>query len=82
MPIYEFRCEDGHVTERLRTYDTRTEPSICRHCAKHAERIEISRTHVEPDGIYSYAPNIGTASRFERQQHAIKNNIKIIPRED
>lgn len=40
----------------------------------------FSRSHCAPDGVYSYAPNLGDADRFERQRHAIKNGIKAMPR--
>ena len=33
-----------------------------------------------PDGIYSYAPNVGDPERFERQREAIKSGTKVIPR--
>ncbi len=29
MPLYDYRCEDGHVTEVMRSYDDRNNPHIC-----------------------------------------------------
>lgn len=42
--------------------------------------LVISRPHVSPDGVYSYAPNLGDPERFERQRAAIKEGQKVIPR--
>lgn len=78
-PIWEFECTDGHKSDRLRSIASRDEPIDC-HCGKPATRVEISAVHVPPDGIYSYAPNIGDPERFERQRAAIKSGQKVIPR--
>jgi putative FmdB family regulatory protein len=37
MPIYDFRCADGHVTERVRTIDTAA--IACPECGENAERL-------------------------------------------
>lgn len=80
MPLYEYRCPEGHVTELVRKMDDRNQPAECRVCNGPAERI-VSINYVSPDGIYSYAPNIGDPERFERQREAIKNGQKVIPRQ-
>jgi len=41
----------------------------------------IAAAHVEPDGVHSYAPNIGDPNRFERQQEAIRTGRTVIDRE-
>lgn len=48
MPIYEFECKEGHVSERyLKATDT-TRFVQCDTCDKGAQRI-ISRPNVRPD---------------------------------
>lgn len=79
MPIYQYQCEQGHVTERIRRIDHRNEPVACESCQQPSALI-IARSHVGPDGIYSYAPNIGDPERFERQREAIRSGQKVIPR--
>ena len=65
MPLYEYRCGSGHVREELRAYEDRDADLVCQ-CGKRAARVP-SAHHSQPDGIYSYAPNIGTAADFERK---------------
>lgn len=67
MPIYEYRCGEGHLTERIRKYAERDEPLACERCSTPTQRI-FSAHHAEPDGIYSYEPNIGSAADFERKR--------------
>lgn len=64
MPLYEYRCEAGHVTEQLRRYGARNRAAVCEECGQEARRIP-SAHHQAVDGIYSYAPNVGTLSRHE-----------------
>jgi len=80
MPIWDYHCPDGHTVEQVRSVATRDEERPC-HCGKPLARVEISRSHVAPDGVYSYAPNIGDPERFERQRQAIKDGVKTIPRQ-
>jgi len=78
--IIEYECPEGHVVERLRKYDQRDEPVTCR-CGLASKRIEISQPHCVPDGMYSYAPNIGSERQFERRQQALRDGVKIIKKE-
>lgn len=80
MPIYEYRCACGHVTEELRRIGERGTSAACEHCGSTASLV-ISRTHSPPDGVYSYAPNLGTEESFERKRNAIKEGIKVYPKE-
>ncbi len=79
MPIYELACDQGHVTETIRRYEHRDDARTCAECQRPMHRI-VSRSHCPPDGVYSYAPNIGDPERFERQRAAIREGKKIIPR--
>ena len=80
MPIYEYACPNGCVAEHLRPYekrDGRVPP-----CMAHGKRMKRipSAHHAEVDGIYSYAPNIGSAARYERQQQAMRDGTQVIKR--
>lgn len=79
MPLYDFTCENGHAHEVIRSYDRRDEPWPCLTCAAPMRRV-WSAPHVPPDGVYSYAPNVGDPERFERQRQAIKDGVKVIER--
>jgi hypothetical protein len=80
MPLYEYSCEHGHQHEVIRSYDRRDDAWGCLDCGAPMQRLEVSRSHVPPDGVYSYAPNVGDPERFERQREAIKNGVKVIER--
>ncbi len=38
MPLYEYRCEDGHATEAYRRVEERNTPLTCGVCDKGATR--------------------------------------------
>lgn len=79
MPLYDYRCGEGHIHEDLRAYDFRDKRTRCPRCKRIAKRIP-SAHHAETDGIYSYAPNVGSPERYERQRQAIRDGTKVIPR--
>ena len=70
-PIFEYRCGNGHLHEDIRAFAYRDKRTRCPRCKRLCKRIP-SLPHVEPDGVHSYAPNIGSPDRFERQQQAIR----------
>lgn len=70
MPLYDYRCPEGHVTTELRGFDQRDTPVVCK-CGQPTERL-FPRTHRLPDGMYSYAPNLGDPEKFERRHEAAK----------
>lgn len=80
MPMFEYECPQGHVDEHIRKYADRDIPVFCLPCGETMTRIEISHGHVPPSGVYSYAPNIGSANQFERRQQALKDGVKVIPK--
>jgi hypothetical protein len=79
MPLYDFECPNGHRHEVIRSYDRRDESWPCLTCEGPMARI-WSAAHVPPDGVYSYAENLGDPERFERQREAIKSGVKVIER--
>ena len=70
MPLYEYRCSAGHVHERLRKISERDNPASCLVCMEQALPI-ISLPHIEPDGVHSYAPNVGNREDFDRKMAKI-----------
>lgn len=49
-------------------------PALCPQCAQ-AMTLAVSAPHVPVDGIYSYAPNIGSADAHERKNAKIRGEI-------
>lgn len=39
MPIYDYKCEDGHYSEDYQTMANCDEPTVCSECGKTAKRI-------------------------------------------
>ena len=72
MPLYEYRCPNGHTVERIRSYVERDDPSPCPSCDTYGERL-FPRTHRLPDGMYSYAPNLGDPDAHERKNQTIRD---------
>lgn len=77
MPIYEYRCGSGHIHEDIRAYQHRNRRTHCPRC-KRLARLIPSAHHAEVDGIYSYAPNVGSATAFDRKNQAIAEGKKVI----
>ena len=71
MPLYDFRCPSGHVTEHLLREIADVMP--CLVCGKAADRMP-PLPHVPPDGEYSYEPNLGDPKDFERKYELAKEN--------
>ena len=80
MPIYEYRCSNEHLSSKICSHAASYEPHVCPRCGEIAER-QFPMSHVEPDGIYSYAPNIGTEQDYERRRTAIREGQRVIKRE-
>ena len=50
MPIYSYKCEEGHETDLLREFSTRKDPAECRCCQKEAKYFfNISSKKIEED---------------------------------
>jgi len=71
--IYQYQCERGHTVESIRKIAQRHDPVTCDICREPMHLI-ISRPAGSPDGVYSYAPNLGNANAFELRQMNIRVN--------
>jgi putative FmdB family regulatory protein len=78
VPLYDYACSNGHTFERIVRYAVADEQTC--HCGAALTRLP-HKPHVEPDGIYSYAPNIGTEATFERRRAAVREGKKMIKKE-
>ena len=78
MPKYEWRCPAGHAKDFIVKYADRDNPRTCE-CGAEMMRL-FPLTHTMPDGMYSYAPNLGSAHDFERKREAIKDGVKVQPK--
>lgn len=84
-PLYEYKCKQGHTTSLIRSYDHRLELVRCPTCGG-ATEYQFPLPHALPDGVYSYAPNLGNPEVFEKRVNAIdegayarKHGIKQTP---
>lgn len=59
--VFEFLCDDGHLSEIFVDSGTRTQ--LCKHCGKAAQRV-VSAGHVRLDGISGDFP--GAADKWVR----------------
>ena len=70
-PRYEYRCQNcGRTEVRLRKFARRFDGPCCT-CGMEMTWM-FPAPHIEPDGIYSYAPNVGTAEAWERKEAKIQ----------
>jgi len=77
MPIYEYRCSQcGKISSRICSCEESFTPLACIECGAETERL-FPIPHVPPDGMYSYAPNIGDSESFERKQTKIEERERI-----
>ena len=63
MPIYTYKCEDGHIETRLRKIDRRTDHTVCKQCDKPAFFI-ISAPTISLDGTDPAFPD--AYAKFEK----------------
>ena len=81
-PFFEYLDSNSHYTKRLRSFARKYEPLPCPTCGENMKAVEISASHVEPDGLYSYAENLGNADQFERRLEAQKKGLRVYRKED
>ena len=49
MPLYEYKCEEGHRSEILRKFEQRHDPTACPTCG-HSTHIQVSSPAFTPSG--------------------------------
>ena len=54
------------------SYERRDDPRSCPTCGEPTVR-QFPLNHVPPDGLYSYAPNVGDPEVFERRRDAMQS---------
>lgn len=69
-PLYDYACGCGLQVTRLRKWQNRLDPVTCE-CGETMEPL-FPVPHLMPDGVYSYAPNLGTREAFDRKQAKIE----------
>lgn len=37
MPLWDYECKDSHVTQEVRKYNEREEPTVCKTCGQPSE---------------------------------------------
>lgn len=77
MPIYEYRCEAGHLTDEYRSVDDRHAPACCSTCGGVASKI-ISRVgHAMPDiaGYRSMVTGEWIGSRSTHRAHLRQHGL-------
>ena len=82
MPLYDYRCPNGHTREELCKYEARDLPLPCPLCFQIMTRI-LSAHHKQPDGLYSHDPNLGDEAKFQRNLEGIERlKAKIATEKD
>ena len=65
MPLYEYQCVEGHVTERFRLMECRDSPVDCAHCGRLALRqlsVPAVRIVDRPPGFWRRDRDCGPSS--------------------
>ena len=67
MPLYDFRCPDGHVHEHLAKVGQKV--NVCPECGKDAKHVWLSAPKLDWSGM-AMGPNAGPEfiDRFERSR--------------
>lgn len=68
MPLYQYRCHNGHVTDEIVTYDCRNDPVRCTVCHEMAVRI-ISPVRHEILFRPGYYNTVGSYCETEMEYH-------------
>ena len=70
MPIYEYRCENGHLFEVMQKI-TEDPVTVCQECAAPVQRVfHPVAVHFKGSGFYN--TDYGTAKRKREQDRAAK----------
>lgn len=77
MPIYEYRCEAGHVTDAYRTVANRHDCPACDRCASATEKIISRPAMTMPDiaGYTSVLDGSRVESRSAHREHMARHGV-------
>lgn len=70
MPLYEYRCPNGHLTDAYRTVEDRATPEPCR-CGELAQKVIRTAAFAVPDigGYKSIIDGRWIGSRTAHREH-------------
>ena len=75
MPLYEYECDHGHRTERVRRYEIGRHPAVCSSCGKAASLVPslVAKTasrwgDTEWDGKHDRGLGVTLRARKHRDQ--------------
>lgn len=74
MPLYDYRCINGHKFESYSSYEARDTVILCRHCSTSAARIPTMPMLAVSPVDYSYDCPI--TGRHITSKHAHEENLK------
>lgn len=82
MPVYEYQCPRGHVTEEFRTVGLRGHPTSCRVCGDLAEKhiLHAPRVFSDYEGYESPASGKWVEGRAARREDFARTGTR--PYED
>jgi len=76
MPLYEYRCAAGHLTDEYRSVEDRSRATVCR-CGELAEKIVSRVGFAMPDisGYRSMQTGEWISSRSKHRDHLRQHNL-------
>lgn len=83
MPLYEYRCRDGHTTDAYRSVEDRHSCPACGRCGEGTEKIISSAGFTVPDigGYVSMQTGEWIASRSQHRAHLRQHNLTEVGNE-
>jgi hypothetical protein len=77
VPLYDFRCEQGHVEEHFRRYEARHDPLACATCGgAMAMAFLPPQVMRDLDGYQSMVDGSWIGSRSEHRDHLKRHSLR------
>jgi putative FmdB family regulatory protein len=81
MPLYDFRCEDGHTREEYRSYEKRDDPAACE-CGKPLTRVWLPpQVMRDIEGYQSMVDGSWIGSRSQHREHLKRHGMRELGNE-
>ena len=81
MPLYDYRCPEGHVREEYRRYEHRDDPATCE-CGKPLERVWLPpQVMRDIDGYVSMVDGSWIGSRSQHREHLKRHGMRELGNE-